>query len=312
MKILCVITTAIALICLGSITQANITIDTVKIGDARNVADKTTGYGRVNYEYNIGKYEVTAGQYTAFLNAVAKTDTYGLYNLNMSNGDQFKCQIAQTGTSGSYSYSVADAYANRPVNYVSYWDSLRFINWLGNGQGSGSTETGAYTLNGYNGTDGRTISRNAGATWALASEDEWYKAAYYKGGVYSQYANGTNIAPGMRTDSNYGSYNSIWDGTINGTLEQNGTKDMMGNVWEWNEALIGDTNRSVRGGAFYCGLSTLAASDRTGSGAPNLEDSTFGFRVVQVQAVPEPPAIVAACVMLLPFGLGKLRSLRKK
>ena len=39
------------------------------------------------YTYNIGKYEVTAGQYTAFLNAVAGVDTYGLYNTNMSNTD---------------------------------------------------------------------------------------------------------------------------------------------------------------------------------------------------------------------------------
>ena len=36
--------------------------------------------GSVGYNYNIGKYEVTAGQYTEFLNAVARTDTYGLYN----------------------------------------------------------------------------------------------------------------------------------------------------------------------------------------------------------------------------------------
>ena len=69
------------------IAQA-ITIDTVTVGDPGNAADThhsgTTGYGSVSYTYNIGKYEVTAGQYTAFLNAVAKTDTYGLYNTDMA------------------------------------------------------------------------------------------------------------------------------------------------------------------------------------------------------------------------------------
>ena len=33
----------------------------------------------------MGTYDVTLAQYTAFLNAVAKTDTYGLYNSYMGN-----------------------------------------------------------------------------------------------------------------------------------------------------------------------------------------------------------------------------------
>ena len=39
--------------------------------------------GAVDYNYSIDKYDVTLGQYTQFLNAVAKTDTYGLYNSYM-------------------------------------------------------------------------------------------------------------------------------------------------------------------------------------------------------------------------------------
>ncbi|HSW44680.1 MAG TPA: hypothetical protein VLM89_03815 [Phycisphaerae bacterium] len=92
------------------------------------------------------------------------------------------------GTVGNpYIYSGASAFVNRPVNFVSYRDSCRFSNWLHSGQptgaqGPGTTERGAYTLDGYNGSDGRTIHRNLGARWALPTEDEWYKAAYYKGG----------------------------------------------------------------------------------------------------------------------------------
>ena len=86
MKRVFAVTAALALLCLGSLAQANITIATVPVGDAGNAPDTavmkdgTTGYGSVAYNYNIGKYDVTAGQYTAFLNAVAATDTYGLYN----------------------------------------------------------------------------------------------------------------------------------------------------------------------------------------------------------------------------------------
>lgn len=160
-------------------------LETVTVGDPGNVSD-STGYGSVSYTYNIGKYEVTAGQYAAFLNAVAKVDTYGLYNVYMWNS-AYGCKIERTGTSGNYSYSVASDWANRPVNYVSFWDACRFANWLHNGQPTGSqdlttTEDGAYYLNGYTGSDGRWIQRKAGWRWAVTSEDEWYKAAYYKGG----------------------------------------------------------------------------------------------------------------------------------
>jgi hypothetical protein len=45
----------------------------VPVGDPGNAAD-TTGYGSVGYPYQMGKYDVTVGQYCGFLNAVAKTD----------------------------------------------------------------------------------------------------------------------------------------------------------------------------------------------------------------------------------------------
>lgn len=119
---------------------------------------------------------------------MAKTDTYGLYSTYMADPFNYGgCNIQRSGTSDNYTYSVAADWANRPVNYVSYWDACRFANWLHNGQKSGAqdvttTERGAYTLDGYNGNDGRTIQRNADWRWAVTSEDEWYKAAYYKGG----------------------------------------------------------------------------------------------------------------------------------
>lgn len=61
------------------LATAQITIDQINIGNPGN-PDDSTGYGGVSCGYAIGKYEVTLTQYTAFLNAVAKTDTYNLYN----------------------------------------------------------------------------------------------------------------------------------------------------------------------------------------------------------------------------------------
>ena len=63
--------------------QPLVTIETVTVGDAGNAADTITGYGAVADVFAIGKYEVTIGQYTSFLNAAAATDTYSLYNPSM-------------------------------------------------------------------------------------------------------------------------------------------------------------------------------------------------------------------------------------
>jgi formylglycine-generating enzyme len=287
---------ATALLSLCGAVQAVVSIETVTIGNPGNAADSYShsgnpaGQGAVSYTYNIGKYEVTAGQYTAFLNAVARTDTYGLYNTSMWS-NSYGCKIQRGGSSGSYTYSVASDYANRPVNYVSYWDSCRFANWLG----TGSTETGAYTLT-PTGIANNTITRNAGWKYAVTSEDEWYKAAYYRGGgLYSLYANGTSATPVAGTASNYDTVIAhTWDGRVNGALEQNGTKDMMGNVWEWNEAIgmYYSSYRGLRGGSWggYDSLVSLQASYRW-SYDPSSELNVFGFRVSQ--SVPEPSSIIA-------------------
>ena len=45
------------------------------MGNLGNASDMIgAGYGALNQEYQIAKYAVTIGQYTAFLNVVAATD----------------------------------------------------------------------------------------------------------------------------------------------------------------------------------------------------------------------------------------------
>ncbi len=120
--------------------SALITIDTVPVGNAGNANDPLTGFGAVSYDYSIGKYEVTLNQYSAFLNAVGATDTYGLYNPSMGT-DLNIMGISRSGASGSYTYSVIGS-GNRPVTYVSWFDSARFVNWLQNGQPTGLQAAG--------------------------------------------------------------------------------------------------------------------------------------------------------------------------
>jgi len=182
------VTFTAALLAGERVASSAITIQTVPVGNVGNAAD-TDGYGSVNYAYDIGEYDVTASQYAAFLNAVAQTDPFGVYNSLgvypsvMTGTTDGNPGIVQNGSAGSYTYSVAAGRGNYPVTDVSFWDACRFANWLDNGQptsgteSNGTTETGAYSMNG----DMLTLmeTRNAGATYFIPSENEWYKAAYY-------------------------------------------------------------------------------------------------------------------------------------
>jgi len=325
------VTAVLMLLGLSITAQADITIDTVTVGDAGNVADTqvmndlTTGYGSVGYNYNIGKYEVTAGQYTEFLNAKAKADDGVLYNTSMSN-TRYGSGITRSDVYGKYTYSVASDFANRPVNYVSFLDACRFTNWLNNGQGNGDTETGTYNMR------SSPCTRSANWKWALASEDEWYKAAYYdpnKGGMgiegYWDYATGSDTFPGRDMADvsgnncngstspgpypiDSGKYTTVVGGFQNSPSAY-GTFDQSGNVSEWTETIVidhyinpGRSVRCIRGGSFS-GVSSSGVR-----GVPydlTSESSTNGFRVVQ--AVPEPSSFI-----VLAGGLVGLLGIRKR
>ncbi len=156
---------------------AVVNIDYVTVGNAGNAADPATGslYGAVAYAYQIARNETTINQYAEFLNAVAQTDTYGLYNPSMASDSRI-AGITQTGSPGTFSYSVVEGSGNKPITFVSWYDAARFTNWMHNGQPTGaqntaSTEDGAYTLNGA--ISGVSISKNTGATVWIPSENEW-------------------------------------------------------------------------------------------------------------------------------------------
>ncbi|MCZ7618149.1 MAG: SUMF1/EgtB/PvdO family nonheme iron enzyme [Myxococcota bacterium] len=287
---------------LATPASATVIIDWVPIGNAGNPADTPSSNcyaancGSVSYDYWISKYEVTNAQYAELLNAKAAADPLGLYNTGMGSSATFG-GITRSGSSGSYSYAVKPGFANKPVTYVSFYDSLRFANWLNNGQGSASTETGAYTLLGGTATpnNGLTVTRNAGANIVLPSENEWYKAAYYSpGGVYFDYPTGTNsmtgcVAPGSDTGNSAncaGAGSVLTDAGAYGLSDSPyGTYDQGGNVSEWNEEIVYGSYRGFRGGSWYGYAGYLAASSPILYG-PTFEGYYVGFRVASL--VPEP------------------------
>ncbi len=310
---------AVVLACVSG-ARAEVVIDTVTVGNPGNAGENSGGSepdgwgpdricGAVDYVYNIGTFEVTAGQYTEFLNAVADEDTYGLYNTGMWS-DVYGCKIERTGSSPHYSYVAGAEWTDRPVNYVSWGDAARFANWLHNGQPTGAqdlitTEDGSYFLNGAM-SDAVLLAvvRGPDATWVIPSEDEWYKAAYHLNdgvtGNYYDYPTQSDTAPTAEappgTDMTNGSANYNSGGYVDPTHYRTevgaynekpsdsayATYDQGGNVWEWNEAVLYDSNRVIRGGSFYYSHVLLLAAGRS-SLTPTNENNNLGFRVAEVR-----------------------------
>ncbi len=311
--------------------SAAVTIDWIAIGNPGNAADTPSSNcyvascGSVSSSYRISKYEVRNAQYSEFLNAKAASDPLSLYSTLMGS-DATNGGITRSGLSGSYTYTVKTGFGMKPVNYVSFYDALRFANWLHNGQGSGDTETGAYTLLGGTATpsNGTTVTRNGGATIFLPSENEWYKAAYYSpGGVYFDYPAGTDnttvcaapTATANRANCDFAVGALTTVGAYTGSASPYGSYDQGGNVWEWNEEIVFGSGRGNRGGSWGTSASTLAASSPSGGGTPSSEFVAVGFRVAS-PSVPPPvpigdvagPVVAALLVMTGMLAVWRRRS----
>jgi formylglycine-generating enzyme required for sulfatase activity len=291
----------------------------VTVGNAGNDADQDFGdgqFGAVAGTFQIGKFEVTNAQYVAFLNAVAATDTNGLFNTFMET--DARGGIDQFGTTGSFRYAVRAGMGDKPVNFVGFWDGCRFCNWLhhgrpGGAQGAGTTETGSYDLTIPGAIAGNTVTRSPGAKFFLPTEDQWYKAAYHQptsaGGdadgywLYPTKSNDTptaaavnaigEIEPDAANIANYG-HGADWDSNGNESNEDGnvtavgsggagsgsfyGAFDMGGNVWEWNETVVSGSFRRLRGGSWDFIEGDLRSSSWDFNNPVNGL-SSIGFRV---------------------------------
>jgi formylglycine-generating enzyme required for sulfatase activity len=250
-------------------TIRGIDIEFVTIGNVNNSAD-STGFGAVNYAYRMGKYEVTAQQYNT---------------------------AAAAG-----GFHVGSGSGNTPVA-ESWYDAAYFCNYLT----TGNKNTGVYTISGdsIQIMDHQLARSTYGVAYFIPSEDEWYKAAYYKpdGSGYSSFANGTDVAPLAGIETNYNTnprHGQVW-AVGSGAMEQNGTYDMMGNRLEWTEGLDIESRRILRGGFWTGSADYLMSSMRLSTSPDNY--GSIGFRIAATP-IPEPAT-------LLLLGLGGL-ILRKR
>ena len=278
------------------------TINFVNIGNAGNAAD-TTSYGAVPYEYRASTYEITQ-------DAINKATASGMTNV----------------TAGPWT-------GNQPAANLNWYEAAAFVNFLNTSSG----KTAAYDLS-WSGTawsmalwsseqawtaGGTNLYRNKDAFYFLPSENEWYKAAYYKGG-------GTNAGYWLYPTASSSEPTSVTSGTSAGTavfrnnnpdsapaivnsaggLSPYGTMGQGGNVWEWNESALDGTNSSssefrvFRGGNWGSAAGNLRPSSRE-SDDPLQQGVYLGFRVA---SVPEP----STYALLLMTGAGWLLWKRRK
>ncbi|MEQ8667779.1 MAG: SUMF1/EgtB/PvdO family nonheme iron enzyme [Pirellulales bacterium] len=307
---------------LSSPADGEVVFSWATIGNAGNAPDPTTGFGAVDYEYRISTTEVTNAQYVEFLNSVEQTsglpgDDPSLYVSLMrqiSSGG-----ITWSGSPGNYTFATKPNMANKPVNYVSLFDAMRFVNWLHNGQGDGDTETGVYTIG-----SGLDAVRAPNARFWIPDENEWYKAAYHhpasQGGDlddYWLYPTSSNTPPETASSDSSGDIvntgarvanfdfaglgNDAGGLTTVGTAGEAsmsfyGTHDQGGNVWEWTESLVsgplGPCGR-LRGGSLIREVESLQAINPIQRSADSFHYEV-GFRVA---SIPEPQSL--SLLMLL-------------
>jgi formylglycine-generating enzyme required for sulfatase activity len=309
---------------LGWGTAHAVTIDWVTVGDPGN-AGQTLSYsgtsmtfGAVADPFRIMKYEWTNSLYVDYLNAVDPqgTNPNSIYNASMASDP--RGGITNTGSTDGSRYAVRTDMGAKPVNFVTWWDAARVANWLHNGgqtygtsdsSASAPQNTGAYAVG--TGTSGSVPAVTAGALFFIPTEDQWYKAAYYRGGGtsagYWAYATQSDTAPtAVTADStgvgsaggtgNFANYTSAadWNGQdgnvttvgTNGGASAYGTFDMSGNIYEWNDLTgAAGSSRGLRGGNWFFDATYLSSSTRN-SGATTGQNIYVGFRLAASPSSP--------------------------
>jgi len=323
----------IMLICLTSgigLTADDPGIEFVTVGDPGNEADLSYAVGwrqvgAVDHTYRISKFEITREQFLEFLNAV---DPDGANTLKLWNKADFMLDPARPR---GQKYALSSNEANLPVD-VTWYAVARFCNWLHSGNGGpgaseGTADIGAYDTRAFDDDDisNDPAGHNPGAEFWIPTEDEWVKAAHYKGGGsntgYWIFPNRSDAEPrGEFPPGGANSMNSrnradtsvpypgkkIAVGSYPQSVSPYGAYDLAGNAHEWTESWFeGDlytpanTRRMARGGSAYGWFTDHAAIDYRYPTHRVLPSRLYGFRVATLPDGPgdnRPPTAVDQAV----------------
>ena len=162
-------------------------------------------------------------------------------------------KIRKEWKNGKYIYEVYPASANAAVTYVSWYDALRYCNWLGESYAISNQDLSA--------------ERIVDAEYFLPTENEWYKAAYYdpKGKKYKLYP--------LRDAHKIENSDRLESKSTYGMME---TSD---HIWEWTESEVGKAFRGIRSDSWFQGNNRQSAGRYYSN--PEMELGHLGFRVAR-------------------------------
>lgn len=168
-------------------------IEFVTVGAVGNAAwqgDGTEGdvalnRGQVNYQYGIGKFEVTTSQWVEFFNAAYDRPAED-WLPHVTPPTFWGAVGATPNTPGGLRWAVPAGNAMRPVGNISWRMAAMYCNWLCNDKStdraafmSGAYDVGTFGYLGASSIFTDQLTHNSGARYWIPTLDEWLKAAHY-------------------------------------------------------------------------------------------------------------------------------------
>ncbi|MBX9577741.1 MAG: formylglycine-generating enzyme family protein [Chthoniobacterales bacterium] len=264
--------------------------------------------GKVDANFQIAKYDTTAKQYCAFLNAVETTGAHGFYHPEMGSDPAIKCISQSLGEDGiHFIYNlINDDCAKLPITYTSWIDAVCFCNWLHHDCPTGDAVTdevlydGAYRFS-KNGEE-QVIELMPGARYFLPDRNQFHKAAFYRRDLDRYWDYPTRalspLSPGNTIGSsanqaNYYYTSYFWGnshstkgplyitpvGSFSGSPGPFGTYDMGANVKNWSSDFNEDGNALAEGGSWKTTYEMLRNDAPDTPLDPTMGHDDVGFRI---------------------------------
>ena len=286
-------------------------------------SDQMRGYGAVNYEYRLGRTEITTSQWVAFLNAaLARPSTDRIPWITVPSFLAARNDPTYSGPGRRF--QVIPGRENYGVGDISWRAAAIYCNWLHNDQQTSRVSflNGSYDVSTF-GANGNVFqdqaTHNADARFWIPTFSESMKAGYYdpnKGGPgqggYWRYQNGTNTAPVYAGPMDGGGANAGFNTTSTGvdalsiplmsyvnTQSPWGVMDLAGATEEWTERIYTNTSSGYReratlgsGWASSVDGFTDSLGLGVGSGYPTDEGYFNGFRIAASVPTPGVGAVI--------------------
>lgn len=271
-----------------------------------------TGRGRVDYEYKIGRYEVTAGQWGEFFDAAlnrADPIPYVRAPLEVGPGSM--------GAVGGITWRTAAIYCNWLHNNKSP-DRAAFMSGAYDVSTFGFTPEGVFT---------DQAAHSPGARYWVPTLDEWMKAAHYDPdrvnddgsvGGWWRYSITRDTAPVYQRPPSMGGLGeanagfiltgeaqfSIPLGAYTTITSPWGLFDTAGGTSEWTETIfrvqgLDILSRVVEGSAWATPNLPADSAWSYGDASPTERDYMFGFRIAP--AVPSSPSVLVVALGVCSF-----------